>query len=400
MSDIIAVIGSGYGDEGKGLMTDYYASKLENPIVVRSNGGAQAGHTVTTPDGKRHVFSHISSGSFVDATTYLSEFFVVNPMLFKKEIKAFETLHGQAPKIFCHPDAIVTTPYDMLLNQRFETDRGDDNHGSVGVGFGETIERSWTHSTITFKELAYWEANGVMCNLYHMLNRIRTEYVPSKVDLSKVHPDYIKILEDDQLVENMVADVKLMLQYIKEYDYLLLEGSPLIFEAAQGLQLDQDYGYFPYVTRSNCGMRNIRSILDYLGGERDITVNYVTRAYTTRHGAGPLSREDREIVNNHNIIDNTNMENDWQGRLRFAPLNLDVFNSITDKDFLNYAPRGSKKVTTVTCLDQLNGYSRLIQDRLTRYISADSARERAHEKFDFGSYGPTREDVVDFSEKG
>lgn len=75
MNKVFVVIGSSFRDEGKGLMTDYYASQNPDAVIVRYNGGAQAGHTVTTPDGKRHVFSHFSSGSFAGNPTYLSHFF-------------------------------------------------------------------------------------------------------------------------------------------------------------------------------------------------------------------------------------------------------------------------------------------------------------------------------------
>ena len=110
MSKMIAVIGSGYGDEGKGLMTDYYASKFDDAIVVRSNGGAQAGHTVTTPTGERHVFSHFGSGSYSKTPTYLSEFFVANPMLLAKELKQADDDGIPSPVIGAHPSVLITTP--------------------------------------------------------------------------------------------------------------------------------------------------------------------------------------------------------------------------------------------------------------------------------------------------
>ena len=85
MKKAYAVIGANFGDEGKGLMTDYFCRTNDNPIDIRINGGAQAGHTVCTPEGERHIFSHIGAGYFAGADTYLSEFFIANPMLFVKE---------------------------------------------------------------------------------------------------------------------------------------------------------------------------------------------------------------------------------------------------------------------------------------------------------------------------
>src|ERR1700730_14751416 len=79
------VIGANFGDEGKGLAVDALAARMTRPIVIRFNGGAQAGHTVTTPDGRRHVFSHVGAGAFLDAPTFLSRFFVVQPGVFARE---------------------------------------------------------------------------------------------------------------------------------------------------------------------------------------------------------------------------------------------------------------------------------------------------------------------------
>ena len=81
-----AVLGASYGDECKGLTTDYLCSKTKGPVtVIRFNGGAQAGHTVQAPNGTRHVFHHFSSGSMLGAQTYLGQHFVCNPILFHEE---------------------------------------------------------------------------------------------------------------------------------------------------------------------------------------------------------------------------------------------------------------------------------------------------------------------------
>ena len=91
MKDIKVVIGANYGDEGKGLMVDYFCnhSPYNKPILnVRFNGGSHAKHTVVIPDGRRHEFSHIGAGSFNEnVITYLSSFFLVNPFHFETEYK-------------------------------------------------------------------------------------------------------------------------------------------------------------------------------------------------------------------------------------------------------------------------------------------------------------------------
>src|SRR5580698_7114906 len=95
-----AVIGANFGDEGKGLITDFLCSQLDDCLVVRFNGGAQAGHTVVTLRG-RHVFHHFGSGTFNDSPTFLSRFFVVNPLLWEKEHIEL----GAIPVLHIDPDA-------------------------------------------------------------------------------------------------------------------------------------------------------------------------------------------------------------------------------------------------------------------------------------------------------
>lgn len=145
-----AVLGANFGDEGKGLTTDYLASQqTNNSIVVRFNGGAQAAHTVQTPLNQRHVFKHIGSGSFCNSATFLSEFFICNPLLFRNEYEQLLN-YNLTPQIYVHPQAIITTPYDMMINQIAEEHRGNNRHGSCGVGINETVERS-VHPEFTLR---------------------------------------------------------------------------------------------------------------------------------------------------------------------------------------------------------------------------------------------------------
>ena len=130
--EVFAVIGSGYGDEGKGLVTDSLSASTTR--VVRYNGGAQAGHTVCKANGIRHVFHHVGAGTFSGATTHLSKFFVVNPILANQELAELAQL-GYNPVITVDLYAPVTTPIDMMINQAVEQQRGNNRHGSCGIGF-------------------------------------------------------------------------------------------------------------------------------------------------------------------------------------------------------------------------------------------------------------------------
>ena len=310
------VIGSGFGDEGKGLAADLHAasSKIET-LVVRHNGGAQAGHTVVMPDGRRHVFSHVGSGSFAGASTYLSRFFVCHPILFRDELRRLGEL-GVRPRVCVDPAAPVTTPFDMMLNQHVEASRGGARHGSCGLGFGETLERDqYPAFRVRAADLADPR------RLARALDAIREDYVPRRLRELGL-PPLPAYAEAADIARRFVEDARHFVERTQIRDAeVLQEDIELIFEGAQGLLLDMERGEFPHVTRSHTGIRNAATLANAAGiGELDIT--YVSRWYATRHGAGPLDHE-LDGPPFRGPGDSTNRDNPWQGALRFGLLDVD-----------------------------------------------------------------------------
>src|SRR5258706_15093825 len=125
----IAVIGSCSGECRKGSAVDKLASTNPNSLVVRHSGGSQAGHTVTLPDGRRHVFSHFGSGALAGAPSHLSEYFVINPRIFVAEHAELVALKGNV-NLTVDPKALVTTPLDVAINRALEIKRGVGRNGS------------------------------------------------------------------------------------------------------------------------------------------------------------------------------------------------------------------------------------------------------------------------------
>lgn len=401
---IKVVIGANFGDEGKGLMTDYFASKTNGGIVVRFNGGAQAGHTVVCPDGTRHVFGHFGSGTLCDISTYLSEYFVVNPILFCKELESLRAKVREIPKIYVEEECLVTTPYDMILNQLIEEQRDDRRHGSCGVGFGETIERTINFSTIDIRwfkiRLRYLD------DIRDYLKFIRDEWVRMRlksIGIYDIPEKYKKIIEDDDLIERYIEDVKTMFEYITVVTRsanILDKFVDIVFEGAQGLLLDQDSKFFPHVTRSNTGLKNVMNILRSREIKNKIDVCYVTRAYMTRHGNGPFPTE-VEGKPYENIVDLTNIPNKFQGKLRFGILDADLlFNSIS-RD-LSFAKEYNINVgLAVTCLDQIDSTARVVYNGSTIDINkhklVDLLMDGLNVKHGYISKGPTRESVTTYN---
>lgn len=389
------VIGANFGDEGKGLVTDYLASRYEDDaLVVRHNGGAQAGHTVTTPDGKRHVFKHFGSGSFAGAKTYLSRFFACNPIIFFQEKEKLEKLNVHT---FVYVDAAapITTPYDMMINQISEETRGNGRHGSCGVGYGETIERC-THPdfVLHFVDLANKD------QLRQTLTKIRDEWVPKRLKalgFAKPSAEWVERISSNTILEWYLDMAQKFYQSATLAPHDLLQTSPhIIFEGAQGLLLDQDGEWFPHVTRSNTGIRNALTLARESGIDK-IDVTYITRAYLTRHGAGPLPHE-LDVKPYKNIVDETNIPNDYQGALRFAHLNLDLLTKTIFADLKHGEGfAGLTHRLAITCMDQTGDDIIFINHgHCERTDHADFLAKVRARGFDrlLLSFGPTRQTVI------
>jgi adenylosuccinate synthase len=388
-----AVIGAAYGDEGKGLMTDRLVWQHGSDTVVRSNGGAQAGHTVTTPDGRRHVFSHIGSGAFAGARTHLSQHFVAHPMFFLGEREKVADLGGVVD-VSIDPRAIVTTPYDILINQVVEDARGSSRHGSCGMGFGETIERNLRAETrITVADLT-----GNRLSLVSRLERIRRDWVAdrlAKLGIAEVPTRFAAFLKDDGVFRRFLADADAFMDAVNVMDDSKIPDGA-VFEGAQGLLLDQDFGAFPHVTRSNTGILNM-SLIAREAGIGSIDATYATRAYTTRHGAGPLAHEG-EDMSYADIVDPTNVHNDWQGTIRSAPLDIDILAGAVRHDMGRSEGVSVSATLAVSCLDQVDDGMAFFSRGHKTFAAPDDAccsiAMVSGLAVGFTSFGPTREAVV------
>ena len=296
-----AVIGANFGDEGKGLVTDYLCAKEGAEVVVRFNGGAQAGHTVVTPEGRRHVHHHFGSGTLLGVPTYLSEYFICNPILFIREL---EELSDLRPQVWINPVCMVTTFVDMLINQSEEDVRGDTRHGSCGVGVYATICRD-KRRPLRMRDL--WD---------------RPEYVVDFIfNECKLRKEDFKPSIFSRHVEEFLTACKIMAERTQPATMSTFKNADtVVFEGAQGLLLDMDKRmYYPHLTPSKTGLHNVRFLLRQLDKPNFLKAYYVSRTYMTRHGAGPLPNENP----NMSYVDYTNTPHPYQGSLRFADLNVD-----------------------------------------------------------------------------
>lgn len=330
MEHIKVVIGANFGDEGKGMMAHLFSQQAEGKVLnVLHNGGVQRGHTA-----RGHVFHCFGSGTLDGADTYYDQPFIANPLGWLQECDEL----GFRIKILAHPKCRMTTPFDMLLNQAIERQRGNGRHGSCGLGIFETIVRDKTCS-VTVNDLFEQD------RLYQKLKFIRDNYVPDRMkelciefmDYCSIDPYMVAAYEMSKYVELHARE-----NAWSKYDTVIYEGG-------QGLMLDQDNDeYWPHLTPSYTGSKWLAQILpEHINTE----VCYVTRSYMTRHGAGRFDTECAKEQINSQIVDATNAPNEFQQSLRYGLLDINALMERINHDFNLY--RGPKTSCSIA-VTQLN----------------------------------------------
>ena len=324
-----AVVGISYGDEGKGLVVDYLCSMhdLDPTLVIRYSGGQQAGHTVVV-DKIRHIFSNFGSGTLRRVPTYWSKQCTIDPLGVYNELSVL-LKKGIEPILFIDSKCPITTPYDKYQDRFLHTEFS--KYKSCGVGYGTTLHREEEGYSLVFEDLFHPKVMKMKYDLikefyaYHgkeelaNIEKESEEFFTICDLLIKIHKNYI--------YKSGLADT-----CVDDYETLIYEGS-------QGLLLDQDIGFYPYVTRSTIGCRNLGNNLE---------AYYVTRAYQTKHGDGPMTNENLP----HNIKldkNETNVTHKFQGEFRRSLLDLDLLKYALSKD-IHYE---NKNNLVITCLDHV-----------------------------------------------
>jgi len=319
------VVDLGFGDCGKGLLTDFLARQCEAGLVVRYNGGAQAGHNVVTPDGRQHTFSQFGSGTFIPGVkTYLSKHVVVHPgaLLVEGDILVKAGVGDAFARIRVSDQALMITPFHQAANHIREIGRGENRHGSCGVGVGEAVEDALAHPDDCVRA-------GDLADLARLRRKLRAIRERKRGQLVELYGDQLaevalarewKIFEREDVVETWIASLARIgeLGLVAPDGVLpgwLRDAGTVIFEGAQGVLLDAEAGFHPYTTWSNCTGANSQELIRELAPGSEVFQIGVMRSYAVRHGPGPLPTETDLLTP---VISEHNTYNKWQGAVRYG----------------------------------------------------------------------------------
>lgn len=277
------VLGAQWGDEGKGKMTDYLAEEAE--VIVRFQGGNNAGHTVEVGD-KQYKLHLIPSGILYDnKLNIIGNGVVVDPKALFTEIDYLERegVKVTPEKLIVSDRAHVIMPYHKVLDKLKEQARGKNDIGTTGKGIGPCYTDKFERSGIRVCDLIDEE---VFKEKLRENIEVKNKYIVNVLNGEALNYDDIlsEYLELANRLRKYVQDTS-----VKIYDEIKADKT-VLFEGAQGMLLDIDYGTYPYVTSSNTTAGGVASGSG-IGPTMVTNAVGIAKAYTTRVGKGPFPTE-------------------------------------------------------------------------------------------------------------
>jgi adenylosuccinate synthase len=276
---VTLVIGTQWGDEGKGKVVDYYSKHAD--YVVRFQGGNNAGHTIKVGEEvyKLHV---VPSGVIQGKTGVIGNGVVIDPEILIQEINEL-TKRGITPKLHISDRANIIMPYHKILDGAEEQYLGDKKIGTTKRGIGPCYSDKVARNGIRAIDLTQKE------RLQRLLNRI----LPIKQKMIDIYDIKTK-LDGKEILETYSAYGELLKEYITtthiELNNAIQKKKNILLEGAQGTMLDVDYGTYPYTTSSNT-IAGGCTIGTGIGPKYIDEIIGIAKAYTTRVGEGPFPTE-------------------------------------------------------------------------------------------------------------
>ena len=279
----LIVVGSQWGDEGKGKITDYLASQAD--MVLRCQGGSNAGHTIVV-NGKKHALHLVPSGIFnPDTICVVGNGVVLDLGIVLLEIKKLQEQGISTKNLVISEKAHIIMPYHFTMDDYQESLKGDKKIGTTRRGIGPAYMDKVARQGIRLMDLLAWQSflEKLDYNLNEKNEIFRRAGLP---------------VIEGEIKERLIADFAVYREqitpYVGETIYLVNEaleaGQKLLFEGAQGSMLDLDHGTYPFVTSSNTVAAGSCSGVG-IGPTRIDKILGIAKAYSTRVGEGPFPTE-------------------------------------------------------------------------------------------------------------
>ncbi|WP_338553743.1 adenylosuccinate synthase [Paenibacillus sp. KS-LC4] len=282
----VVVVGTQWGDEGKGKITDYLAEGAD--VVARYQGGNNAGHTILI-DNKKYKLTMVPSGIFNhNKVCVIGNGMVINPKALIEEINYIQENGFSTENLKISDRAHVIMPYHIVLDALEETRKGDNKIGTTGKGIGPCYMDKAARNGIRIADLMDAE---------EFEQKLRRLVVEKNQVIEQVFGG--EPLNADSIVEEYLAYAEVLRSYVTDTSVVLNDaidaGSKVLFEGAQGVMLDIDQGTYPFVTSSNPSAGGV-CIGSGVGPSKIQQVIGVAKAYTTRVGDGPFPTEQNNAI--------------------------------------------------------------------------------------------------------
>ncbi|ATZ21281.1 adenylosuccinate synthase [Mesoplasma tabanidae] len=276
----LVVVGSQWGDEGKGKMTDYFAQKAD--VVVRFAGGDNAGHVINF-NGQKHKVTIIPSGIFnTNVTSVIGNGCVVNLINLVKELETIKNSGVELGKLLISDRAQLILPYHILIDGAQEEARGARKIGTTKRGIGPTYQDKSARLGIRIADLEEKDFKETFKEIFdYQMMFLNKMFNVESISFEQTYSDLMKAYN---VIKNSITDTGI---YVEQ---AIKDGKKVLFEGAQGALLDIDHGTYPYVTSSNTSANNASTGTGISHKLINNTLG-VVKAYSTRVGAGAFPTE-------------------------------------------------------------------------------------------------------------
>ena len=280
------VLGAQWGDEGKGKVTDFFASTAD--YVVRFQGGNNAGHTIVVGEDKLALSLTPSGVLYPECTPVIGSGCVIDLGFLKQELEMLKEKNINTEKLVISPNAHVIMPYHKLLDELIEESLGENKIGTTKKGIGPCYADKIQRKGIRIQDLL---------NKNNFSEKVKKNIEEVNLTLTKIYNQPPLIAEE--IINEFDAYVDTVSEHVADTSLLIANAiknnKSILFEGAQGTLLDIDHGTYPFVTSSNTSSGNA-AIGSGVGPKNLDRIVGVTKAYISRVGSGPfLTEQENEI---------------------------------------------------------------------------------------------------------